>query len=135
MIQEKQQSACLPSERGPGCGGSGKKPQRGSCSAGALAPSPGQSWPRCPLASLCKLRLRCSLQANLRPPVHILKLKLDLPKSPCTRIRELKPQKDSNLEYSALTLTPQCHMHEKKQKCPLVHCLSLATTPWVRLPR
>lgn len=87
---------------------------------GGPGSGPSRSWPFCPLASPCKFRLYCSLQANLRPPVHILKPKLDLPKSPCTRIRELKPQKDSNLEYSVLIQTPQHHKHEKKQKHPLV---------------
>ena len=73
--------------------------------------------------------------------LHILKLKLDLPESPCTRIRGLKPQKDSNLEYSALTQTSQHHMHEeKKQKRPLVLKSSLFShhpmwQEWVKLSR
>ena len=53
----------------------------------------------------------------------------------------LKPQKDSNLEYSALTQTSQHHMHEeKKQKRPLVLKSSLFShhpmwQEWVKLSR
>ena len=88
--------------------------------SGALAPDPSHLWP----LGLLQLRLCWNLQAYLLPPVHILKLRLNPPPIPHTRVKKLKPQKDSDLEYSALTLIPHCHVREKAWKCPLILSLS-----------
>lgn len=130
MIQEKQQRAHLSSKHRLSCSGPGRKPRFSSCSVGALAQGPSQSWPLCFLARPCEFRLCCNLQAKLLPPVHILTLKLDLPPNSIYHDKGAETTERFQPENSALTLTPQRTVHSKG-KCPPVLTPFLQQSPYV----